>query len=197
MTRGTHADPYRYRMPRRRGAVAGPLIMLVGAWGALIPFFGHHFGFGYTPDNTWTWTAARGWLEVAPGAGAFFGGLLLAVSDHRGSASFGGWLAAASGAWFVLGTIVSPWWSPGYIGQPVGSSSQAVWERIDMFTGVGLVILFLAAMSLGQINLSGYRRVTTAPPDAGRTIPGERPRTVDLTAAEAGSDSTATQTIRR
>jgi hypothetical protein len=196
MTRGTHANPDRFRMPRQRGAVAGPLIMLLGAWGALIPFFGHYFGYGYTPSDTWTWTAARGWLEVLPGAGAFFGGLLLTATNHRMAAAFGGWVAAASGSWFVLGTVVCPrWWNPGAIGAPVGSYSQAVWDRIGMFTGVGMLIVYLAALSLGRISLSGYRRVAT-PTAEGRTIPGERPRTVDLTAAEAGSES-STESIHR
>ncbi|HWC36200.1 MAG TPA: hypothetical protein VG650_15445 [Mycobacteriales bacterium] len=198
MTRGTHATrPSRFWMPRRRGAVAGPLIMLLGAWGALIPFFGHSFGYGYTPSNTWTWTAARGWLELLPGAGAFVGGAILTASGHRAAATLGGWLAAASGSWFVLGTIVTPWWNPGYIGTPVGNASLGVWERIGMFTGVGMAILYLAAVSLGRISLSGARDLSTSPEqleamrriEGARTIPGERPKTVDLTAAEAGTDA--------
>ncbi|HVT22150.1 MAG TPA: hypothetical protein VHE57_12270 [Mycobacteriales bacterium] len=185
-------------MPRRRGTAAGVLILLVGAWGALIPFFGHSFGFGYTPSNTWTWTAARGWLEVLPGAVAFLGGLLLAVSGDRASAMFGGTAAAAAGAWFVLGTVVAPWWNAGYIGTPVGDSSQAVWERIGMFTGVGIVLIYLGAMALGRISLSGRREIATSTPEqleaikrieGARTIPGDRPRTVDLTAAEAGAET--------
>jgi hypothetical protein len=186
-------------MPRRRGTVAGLLLMLLGAWGALIPFFGHSFGFGYTPSNTWTWTAARGWLEVAPGAAAFLGGALIAVSDNRAAAMFGNLVAMAGGAWFVLGTIVAPWWNPGYIGTPVGDASQGVWERIGMFTGVGMLINILSAMALGRITMSGRRELSTSPEqleairriEGARTIPGERPKTVDLTAAEANSDSRA------
>jgi hypothetical protein len=174
--------------------------MLLGAWGALIPFFGHSFGFGYTPENTWTWTAARGWLEVLPGGVAFLGGLLLILSGDRASAMFGGIAAAAAGGWFVLGTIVAPWWNPGFIGTPVGDDSQAVWERLGMFTGVGLLILVFAAMALGRISLSGRREMPTTSPEqleairrieGARTIPGERPKTVDLTTAEADSDSRA------
>lgn len=204
MARGTHAqgpmqNPSRFWMPRRRGTVGGVLIMLLGAWGALIPFFGHSFGFGYSPANTWTWTAARGWLEVLPGAAAFLGGLLLTATADRASAMSGATIAAAGGAWFVLGTTLSPLWNVGYVGTPAGDSTQAVLERIGMFTGVGLVILFLAAMSLGRISLSGRRELATSPEQLGaikriegaRTIPGDRPKTVDLTAAEADSDSRA------
>ncbi|HVX70186.1 MAG TPA: hypothetical protein VHA79_10920 [Mycobacteriales bacterium] len=187
-------------MPRRRGAVAGPLLMLLGAWGALIPFFGHSFGFGYTPDDTWTWTAARGWLEVLPGAAAFLGGALLTASADRASAMFGSIVAAAGGVWFVLGTVVAPWWNPGYIGTPVGDASQGVWERIGMFTGVGLVITFFAAMALGRITLSGRREIPATSPEqleairrieGARTIPGERTKTVDLTTAEANAETRA------
>jgi len=206
MKRGTHAHrPNRFVMPRRRGAVAGPLIMVVAAWGALIPFFGHSFGFGYTPSNTWTWTSARGYLEVLPGIGAFLGGALLTISANRATAAFGGYIAAASGGWFVLGTVISPWWSAGNIGTPVGSTNQAVWERIGMFTGVGMVLIYLAALSLGRISLSGYRGAPATSPEqlealerieGARTLPGERPRTVDLTAAEAGTDTTS-ESIKR
>ncbi|MGN6474685.1 MAG: hypothetical protein ACTHK4_13695 [Mycobacteriales bacterium] len=180
--------------------MAGPLIMLLGAWGALIPFFGHSFGYGYTPSNTWTWTAARGWFEVLPGIGAFLGGALLTTTAHRAAAAFGGWVAGASGSWFVLGTVISPrWWNPAPIGSPVGGYSQAVWDRIGMFTGLGMVIVYLAAMSLGRISLSGARDVTQSPEqleairriEGARTIPGDRPRTVDLTAAEAGAENSS------
>lgn len=205
MPRGAHANRAprtsrlsRLSMARRRGAVSGPLIMLLGAWGALIPFFGHSFGFGYTPSNTWTWTAARGWLEVAPGAAAFLGGLLLAVSSDRASATFGSIVATAGGAWFVLGTVVAPWWNAGYIGTPVGDASRGVWERIGMFTGVGMLIMILAAVALGRISLSGPRATPATSPEqleaikrieGARTIPGDRPKTVDLTAAEAGTET--------
>jgi hypothetical protein len=174
--------------------------MLLGAWGALIPFFGHSFGFGYTPSNTWTWTAARGWLEVLPGAAAFLGGALLTASGDRASAMFGSIVAAAGGVWFVLGMVVEPWWNPGYIGTPVGDASHGVWERLGMFSGLGLVITFLAAMALGRITLSGQREIPTTSPEqldairrieGARTIPGERPQTVDLTTAEANAETRA------
>ena len=54
----------RLQMPRSRGAASGFLLILLGAWGALIPFIGPYFDFAFTPDTEWTWTMARGWLEV-------------------------------------------------------------------------------------------------------------------------------------
>jgi hypothetical protein len=181
-------------MARRRGMVAGPLLMLLGAWGALIPFFGHSFGYGYTPDNTWSWTAARGWLEVLPGIGAFLGGALLTVTAHRALALFGSWVAALSGAWFVVGTVITPWWNPGFIGTPSGDAHHGVWEQLGMFTGIGLVVLLLAAIAIGratvfgirdlpggQRQLDALRRIEESPPVAEDDVLPH----IDLNAAEA------------
>jgi hypothetical protein len=183
-------------MARRRGAIAGPLLILLGAWGALVPFIGHSFGFGFTPDNTWTWTAPRGWLEVLPGAGAMVGGALLTVTNHRAIALLSGWLAAVSGAWFALGTVVSPWWSAGFIGTPSGDATRGVWEQICMFTGLGLVIACLAGIAIGratvvglrdlssgQERLDAYRRIEDAPAYSYYSTPHST-GTIDLTAAE-------------
>jgi hypothetical protein len=185
--RGTQTtQPSKLRMARSRGAVTGPLLMLLGIWGAIVPFVGHSFGFGYTPDNTWTWTVARGWLEVLPGAATFVGGTLLTVSSHRVSAMIGAWLAAAAGAWFVLGTMVGPLWSAGNIGVPSGSGHHVVYEQVGMFAGLGVVIVFLAAVALGRVSVIGVRDMsaaqidlTSSPEDA--TFVKARPvTTVDL-----------------
>jgi hypothetical protein len=149
-------------MARSRGAITGPLLILLGAWGALIPFFGHSFGYGFTPSNTWHWTEARGWLEVAPGAAAFLGGALLTMSSNRISASVGGWLAAAGGGWFVIGRTIAPWWSAGNIGLPTGSAHHAVWEQLGMFDGLGVVIILAAALALGRVSVVGLRDVAAA-----------------------------------
>ena len=34
-----------------RGRLTGGLLMLLGAWGALVPFVGPYFGYAYTPDR--------------------------------------------------------------------------------------------------------------------------------------------------
>ena len=81
-------------MPRSRGAVSGLLLIILGVWGALIPFIGPYFHFAYTPDQTWAWSTARAWLEVFPGVTTAVGGFLLLVSGNRATAMFGGWLAA-------------------------------------------------------------------------------------------------------
>lgn len=154
--------PSRLVMARSRGAVAGPLLMLLGIWGAIIPFVGHYFGYGYTPDNTWGWTAARGWMEVAPGVATFIGGALITTSAHRASAMLGGWLAAIGGAWFVLGTVFMPLWNPGWIGTPSGDLNSQVLERLGMFSGLGVVIVFFAAFAMGRFSVIGVRDVAAA-----------------------------------
>jgi hypothetical protein len=162
-TQGTNADrPSRLVMARSRGAVTGLLLIVIGAWGAIVPFIGHSFGYGFTPDNTWTWTAARGWLEVLPGAAAFVGGALLVTSSHRVSATAGAWLAAAAGAWFILGTVVAPFWSAGNIGVPSGTGHHTAYEQIGMFAGVGIAIVLLAAIAIGRVSVIGVRDVSAA-----------------------------------
>lgn len=158
----TDTTPSRMAMARSRGAVAGPLLMLLGAWGALVPFFGHSFNYGFTPDNTWTWTSARGWMEVAPGGGAFVGGAIITYSAHRAMAMLGGWLAAASGAWFVLGATFAPWWNAGFLGTPVGDTTHTILERIGMFTGLGVLIALIAGMAIGRVSVVGVRDVAVA-----------------------------------
>jgi hypothetical protein len=121
-----HAEidrPGGLHMPRSRGAVSGILLVLLGAWGALIPFVGPHFNFAYTPDQEWTWTSARGWLEVLPGVTTVVGGLLLIGSRNRASAIFGGWLAVLAGAWFVVGEQIAPILRIGAAGDPVAAGA--------------------------------------------------------------------------
>jgi hypothetical protein len=148
------------RIPRSRGAVSGFLLLLLGAWGALVPFFGPYLNYSYGTDQAWHWTNARLWLEVLPGAAAALGGLLLLVSAHRVAASFGGWLAAAGGAWFVLGQTFAPVLHIGSIGQPLSTSdSGRMGAQLGYFYGLGVVILFLAAFALGRMAVVGVREV--------------------------------------
>src|SRR3954454_2084509 len=66
----------RRRVARSRGALSGILLMVLGLWAAFVPFIGPYFNLAYSPrpNDAWHWTAARGWLEVLPGAAAFLGG---------------------------------------------------------------------------------------------------------------------------
>lgn len=142
------------RMRRGRGAASGFLLVLLGLWGALIPFIGPYFHYAYTPDTTWTYTTARLWLEILPGAATFLGGLLLISSAGRQIALSGAALAAASGAWFTLGTVFSPLWNNNIPlgGQPASLTVvMRIAEQVGIFTGLGVVIAAIAAFAFGRI----------------------------------------------
>ena len=162
------------RMPRSRGAVTGLLLLLLGAWGALIPFVGPYFNFAYTPDKEWAWTAARGWLEVFPGVTTVVGALLLIGSGNRATAMFGGWLAAFAGAWFIVGRALAPTLRIGDVGQPVAYTDlkRAVLE-IAYFSGLGALIVFLAGGILARVSARLARDVEAAPVPESDVAPAE------------------------
>ena len=150
----------RMRIPRSRGAVSGLLLVLLGLWGALIPFVGPYFDFAYDPDTPWTWTTARGWLEVLPGAVTVLGGLLLLFSANRATALFGGWLAVVAGAWFVVGRLFATLWGLGDFGAPtLTSQSGLIAAELAFFTGVGSLIIALGGMALGRLSVRSLRDI--------------------------------------
>ena len=148
------------RVPRSRGALSGVLLILLGAWGGLVPLIGPYFHYAYMPDTAWSFTSGRIWLEIAPGVVTFVGGLIVLVSSLRPVAMLGAWLAAFGGAWFALGITLSPLWTSGAvsaIGTPVGGKFHRIAEQIGFFTGLGLVIAFLAALVIGRLSVIGVR----------------------------------------
>jgi len=145
-------------MPRSRGAVSGLLLIILGVWGALIPFIGPYFHFAYTPDQVWAWSTARAWLEVFPGATTAVGGFLLLVSGNRATAMFGGWLAVIAGAWFVVGRTLASVLRLGDIGHPIAvtDAKRAVIE-ISYFSGLGALIVFLGGAVLARVSVRTAR----------------------------------------
>lgn len=170
------------RVPRSRGALSGTVLVLLGAWGALIPFIGPYFDYAYTPDSPWVYTSARLWLEVVPGAATVVGGLILLGSANRALAAFGAWLAALAGAWFIIGpTLARLWASSGFpqIGSPVGDPLQRAIEQLGFFTGLGVVIVFFAALALGRLAVVATReaeREAAAAASADGVSDGAHPR---------------------
>src|SRR5690606_22451077 len=138
----------RMHMRRSRGAVTGLLLLLLGLWGALIPFVGPYVDFAFTPDEPWTWTVGRGWLQVLPGAVVALGGLMLMVSRSRATAMLGGWLAVAGGTWFVVGRAFAGLLGLGDAGAPVASNeSERLWLEMTHFYGLGALIILLGGMA--------------------------------------------------
>jgi hypothetical protein len=142
------------RVRRSRGALSGLLLVLLGIWGALIPFVGPYFHYAYTPDRTWAATSGRMWLEVLPGVVTLVGGLVVLLSRFRPSALVGAWLAALAGAWFAVGNLIAGHWSSlPAAGIPVGGATRSMLEQVGFFTGLGVVIVFMAALALGRFTV--------------------------------------------
>jgi hypothetical protein len=191
------------RVPRSRGVLSGFLLLLLGIWGAVIPFIGPYFHYAFTPDRAWVYTSGRLWLEVLPGAATFLGGLLVLVSAYRHMALFGAWLAALSGAWFALGTVLRPIWhgsgtNPS-AGTPVGGTLLRMWEQVGFFTGLGVVIVLFAASALGRFTVIGVRdarlAAQAAPPERDTDAPETPAR--ETTTRETTTRETTTGTRSR
>jgi hypothetical protein len=196
------------RIRRSRGVLSGLLLVLLGAWGALVPFVGPYFHYGYTPDKAWTYTTGRLWLEILPGAATILGGLIVLASSYRPVAHFGAWLAALSGAWFTLGSLIGPTWIKMQMvpGLPAGSPATRAGEQIGFFTGLGVAIVLLAAMAIGRfsvISVSDARHAAVAEPaaatGAGRRRRFTLRRTVPATAGttEPAAEAANTTTVTR
>src|SRR5215471_17741267 len=180
------------QVPRSRGAVSGLLLVLLGLWGALIPLVGPYFHYAYTPDTAWTLTAGRVWLEIVPGVATFVGGIILLASASRPLAMFGAELAAAAGAWFALGMVIIPLWPAARTLDPGSPAATTTilrqLEHLGFYTGLGVVIVFLAALALGRLTVIGVRDAQLAE----RGAPVTEPEPV-----AAGSTSTTPATTAR
>jgi hypothetical protein len=187
--------PGMLRVPRSRGALSGVLLVLLGAWGALIPFVGPYFHYGYSPDRAWTYTSGRLWLDILPGGVAILGGLIALAATTRPAALFGAWLAAMSGAWFVVGQTLSTLWTAGgrqAAGYPVGGTLTRAVEQVGFFTGLGAVVIFFAALSLGRFSVVGVREATRAAKDAAAA---DQAVADQAAADEAAADRAASERI--
>ena len=138
----------------------GALLVLLGIWGGLIPFVGPYFHYAYTPDSAWTYTTGRLWLEILPALGTLAGGATVLISAFRSTALAGAWLAAISGGWFAVGTVLAPISIGGTApaqGTPAGDALARAVEQIGFFTGLGMAIVFVAALALGRFSGIGFR----------------------------------------
>jgi hypothetical protein len=191
-------------VPRTRGVACGLLLMLLGLWGALIPLVGPYFHYAYTPGTAWTITTGRTWLEIVPGAATFLGGLILLASASRPVAMAGAWLAALAGAWFAVGTVLTPLW-PATAALAAGSPAGATTllrqlEHLGFFTGLGVAIVFVAALALGRLTVVGVRDVRLAGREAvtepAPVVEDETPTTTATATATSGTGSPARGTVR-
>jgi hypothetical protein len=178
------------RVRRSRGALSGLLLVLLGIWGALIPFVGPYFKYAYTPDRAWAVTSGRMWLDVLPGAVTLVGGLVVLLSRLRPAVVFASWLAALAGAWFAVGDLVARHWAGLPVpGSPVGGAARSALEQLGFFTGVGVVIVFVAALALGRFTVVGV-----ADAKASSTVPATAAKAGAATAAAGAGTAAATRT---
>jgi hypothetical protein len=167
------------RIPRSTGAVSAILIVLLGVWGALIPFVGPYFDYSFGVNSTWHYTSDRLWLCIVPGAVAVVAGLLLLTAATRTAGIVGGWLAVLAGGWFAIGPAVSRTWERGAgpIGAPLYGTTRQALELIGYFYGLGALIVALGAFAIG--------RFTSRPAIAAEPVPATR-RPVAAEPAVAG-----------
>jgi hypothetical protein len=128
--------------------------MILGLWGALIPFIGPYFDYALHSDQTWQWFADRFWLEVLPGIVAVIGGFMLLSGTRRAGMSLGAMLALAAGLWFIVGPQVSTLWNDGQItvGPAVAKHNfTRMLEWIGFHYGLGGLITMFSSYALGFI----------------------------------------------
>ncbi|HWC38563.1 MAG TPA: hypothetical protein VG476_08545 [Acidimicrobiales bacterium] len=139
--------------------------MVLGVWGAIIPFVGPKFHYAFASYASFHFTWERLWLDIVPGAAAIVGGLLLMTAATRTRGLIGGWLAAAGGAWFAVGVPLSTFWQGAGkvgIGPALGGHVHQATEWVGFFYGVGAAIVFLAALGIGRLSVVSVRDVGIA-----------------------------------
>lgn len=179
----------------------GALLVLLGVWGGLIPFVGPYFHYSYSPANPWIYTSGRLWLEILPGLGTLAGGLTVSISKIRSIVLAGAWLAVLSGSWFAVGTVIAPVWIGGTApvqGTPTGTTAARALEQIGFFDGLGVVIVFVAVLTLGRFSGIAFRgtrrplhRRGTLPPEPVAETGGEPTMPVATSGEPTGARTAA------
>ena len=184
-------------IPRTRGLISGLCLIVLGVWGGIIPFVGPYFSYAFINQQKWHFTYGRLWLSILPGALAILAGLLLLVAGNRVTAVFAGWLAAAAGAWFVIGPQVSRFWNHGVVqtGMPLGGHVRQTFEWLGYHYALGAAVLFFGAFMIGRASIVAARDVLAA--EERRGFFGRRRRCTGAAAAETDRPASSRGTTRR
>jgi len=151
------------RTPRSRGGLSGLALILLGAWGGIAPYAGPSLNFGYTPDSAWSNTSGRLYLSAIPGGVVLVAGLVVLFTRSRWFGGLCAFIAALAGAWFIAGAALISFLPRNQAvlistGTPLGTGAHiAVLTNLAFFTGLGILILFFAAMALGRLSLAAHR----------------------------------------
>jgi hypothetical protein len=178
--------------------LVGLFTLLVGAWGACVPFVGPIFG--YTADGTgsWDWTSAHAWLFLVPGAVAAVGGVFMmggGATRHGAAVRLGGLLAMVAGAWFVIGPIAWPVLQ--------GASFYSGYSTLHEFSywigyslGPGVLLAWFGAYALGRPRPAQKLRSdpitatrSTAPPSPAPSSPAQPSPAPSTTAPSTTTDA--------
>lgn len=141
-------------------ALAGVIILVLGIWGALVPFVGPTFGYGMGGAAAWAWSESHLTLHLLPGLAAIAGALLL----RQGLLAvryLGATLAMAGGIWFVIAPTLHPLWTAGSSmgGMSMGGSKlSSALSGLGYHYGTGALIAVFAAYALGSLGASSARR---------------------------------------
>jgi len=139
-----------------RAKIAGGVLLVLGLWGALVPFIGPSFGYGMGGVAAWTWTESHATLHLAPGVAAIVGTLFL-LWGRRAGQTFGSLLAMTGGIWFVIAPSLHPLWAgqgmagmSGMSGMGDSATSSAL-SAIGYHYGTGVLIAIVAAFTFGGL----------------------------------------------
>ena len=144
-----------------RGVPSGILLVLLGAWVAIVPFVGPLFDYSIGSTEAWNWQTGWLWLNVLPGAAAILAGLVMLGTFRRVSIGSAGVLAAVAGGWIVVAPQVSRVWNDGFpaSGAAYGSADRQVLEMLGYFLLSGLLIALIGAFSAGRSSVEAVRDV--------------------------------------
>jgi hypothetical protein len=139
-------------------------LIVLGAWGGIIPFVGPYFNYAFINHHAWHYTWGRLWLAILPGAAILVAGFLLLSAANRVTAAFAGWLAAIAGAWFVIGPEISRLWNHGVAqtGRPLGGHVRQTFEWLGYHYALGAAVMLLAAFAIGRVSVAAARDVLAA-----------------------------------
>ncbi|HEX4033656.1 MAG TPA: hypothetical protein VHX66_04365 [Solirubrobacteraceae bacterium] len=135
--------------------MSGLLVLVLGVWGALVPFIGPYFGYAFASHATWMYDSNRLWLDVLPGGAAVIAGLLMMGASTRRAGILAAWIGLAAGGWFLAGPVVSTLWGHGAatpIGRPLGGQTRQAFELLGYFYALGGVIIALVSFAGGRFS---------------------------------------------